>query len=136
MMALFLLVWALDSFLVKLTYYGSVVPWYLRLGGGALVALYGAFLVDASHRLVIGVDEPVMIDWGVYSVARHPMYLGMMLVCLGLCISTLSGVSMLTFGGIYLVYDIIASYEEAKLVEKLDLRYLDYMKRVRRWLLF
>ena len=79
MLGLFIATWVLDSFMFKFTAYGSIVPWYLRAIVGLLVILFGAYLVDASHKLVIDVDEPVLVDWGVYSKVRHPMYLGIII---------------------------------------------------------
>lgn len=134
MLSLFVVVWVLDSFFIKAAFYGSLAPWCLRVAGGLLVILYGAYLVDASHKLVIDVEEPVLVDWGVYSIARHPMYLGIMLVYLGVAISTLSGASLLLLFGIFFVYDRFAAYEEAKIIEKMGQGYLDYQRRVHRWL--
>ena len=134
MLVLFLATWVLDSFLFKFAVYGSIVPWYLRAAVGLLVILYGAYLVDASHKLVIDMDEPVLVDWGVYSKVRHPMYLGIMLVYLGFAVSTLSIISMLLLAGIFLVYDMFAEYEESNIIEILGQRYLDYRTQVKRWL--
>jgi protein-S-isoprenylcysteine O-methyltransferase Ste14 len=134
MLVLFVAVWVLDSFFIKIIFFGYLAPWYLRIGGGLLVVLYGVYLVDASHKLVIDADEPVLVDWGVYSIARHPMYLGILLVYLGVAMSTLSGASLLLLLGIFLVYDRFAAYEEAKMIEKMGQGYLDYQRRVHRWL--
>jgi protein-S-isoprenylcysteine O-methyltransferase Ste14 len=59
-----------------------------------------------------------------------------MLIYLGLAVLTLSGVSLLLLGCIFLVYDRFAGYEESKITEKMGQRYLDYQRKVRRWLLF
>jgi len=134
MLVLYGVVWLLDSFLIKVTVYGFLAPWYLRIGTGLLVFLCGLYLIYAAHGLVIDVDEPVLVDWGVYSIARHPIYLGIMLVYLGLAVSTLSAVFLLLLAGIFFVYDWFADYEEARIIEKKGQRYIDYQEKVRRWL--
>ena len=72
------------------------------------MALYGAYLVDASHKLVIDVDEPVLVDWDVYSQVRHPMYFGILLVYLGFTISTISIASLLL---LIIIFTVCARYE-------------------------
>lgn len=136
MLGLFLAIWIIDSFLVKATLIGSLAPWYLRTITGGLIALVGAYLVNESHKLVIDVDEPVLIDWSVYSKARHPMYLGILLVYLGFTVSTASIASLMLLVGIFYVYDRIAAYEESRIIEKMGERYLKYRGRVHRWLIF
>jgi protein-S-isoprenylcysteine O-methyltransferase Ste14 len=134
MMGVFLAIWITDSFIVKATLF-TVGPWYQRTAVGLLVLVFGAYLVNESHKLVIASGEPVFIEWGVYSWARHPMYLGIMLVYLGLTISTASVASMVILVGIFYVYDRIAGYEESRIIEKLGEKYLEYLEKTRRWII-
>ena len=135
MLGIFLVIWIADSFVVHATLIENFVPWYLRIPAGALIVVFGAYLVNESHKLVIDSGEPKLIDWGVYSWARHPMYLGIMLVYLGLIVSTFSVASLLTLVGIFYVYDKIADYEETQIIDKLGERYHKYREKTRRWLL-
>ncbi|MCW4013213.1 MAG: isoprenylcysteine carboxylmethyltransferase family protein [Candidatus Bathyarchaeota archaeon] len=134
MLGVFLAIWITDSFIVRTTILASLGPWYLRTAAGALVVLAGLYLVDAAHKLVIDSGELRLIDWGVYSLSRHPMYLGIMLVYLGLAVSTVSTASLLILVGIFYVYDRIADYEEARILEVMGERYSEYRERTRRWL--
>ncbi len=135
MLVVFLAIWIADSFVVRATILDLPISWYLRAAAGALIVIVGAYLVNESHKLVIDSGEPKFIDWGVYSLARHPMYLGIMLVYLGLFLSTFSVASLLILVGIFYIYDRIAEYEETQIIEKLGERYIEYRGKTRRWLI-
>lgn len=78
---------------------------------------------------------PSIIEVGPYRYTRNPMYLQMILVCIG--VST-----MLANGWILLLVPLCVGAlqrfaiapEEAYLSEKFGQEYRDYMRRVRRWL--
>jgi protein-S-isoprenylcysteine O-methyltransferase Ste14 len=135
MLGIFLVVWIIDSFIFKVSLIDFTTPWYLTGALGTLILLTGVYLVNESHKLVIEIEEPEFIDWGVYSLARHPMYFGIMLVYLGLTISTVSWASLLVLIGIAYIYDQIADYEENQLIEKIGKKYIDYCGKTRRWLI-
>jgi protein-S-isoprenylcysteine O-methyltransferase Ste14 len=137
LLLLFLAVWAVDSFLLKAsTQPAEFVPLALRIPiAGALIYL-GLLFVKRSHDLVIDeeYDEPTLVDTGVYSRVRHPMYLGVLLLYLGLASSTLSMISLGLWLGILAVYDRMAAYEERDLILVFDEDYVDYRRRVPRWI--
>ncbi|MCW3978876.1 MAG: isoprenylcysteine carboxylmethyltransferase family protein [Candidatus Bathyarchaeota archaeon] len=137
LLLLFLAVWAVDSFLLRAsTQPAEFVPLALRLPmGGALIYL-GLLFVKRSHDLVIDeeYDEPTLVDTGVYSRVRHPMYLGVLLLYLGLASSTLSMISLGLWLGIFAAYDGMAAYEEQDLIRIFDEDYADYKRRVPRWI--
>jgi protein-S-isoprenylcysteine O-methyltransferase Ste14 len=72
MLAAFICVWAGDSFLLRLTVYGGLAPWPLRVALGVALASAGVYLVRESHRLVIESTSPRLVDSGVYGLSRHP----------------------------------------------------------------
>jgi len=137
LLLLFLAVWALDSFLLRAsTQLAEFVPLALRLPiAGAVISL-GLLFVKRSHDLVIDeeYDEPTLVDTGVYSRVRHPMYLGVLLLYLGLSLSTLSMISLGLWLGIFAAYDRMAAYEEQDLTRVFDEDYADYKRRVPRWI--
>ena len=137
LLLLFLAVWALDSFLLRAsTQPAEFVPLALRLPiAGALIYL-GLLFVKRSHDLVIDeeYDEPTLVETGVYSRVRHPMYLGVLLLYLGLSLSTLSMISLGLWLGIFAAYDRMATYEEQDLIRIFDEDYADYKRRVPRWI--
>ena len=136
MLVVFIATWIADSFIIKAAILESPVPWYLRTTAGASIIIIGSYLVNESHKLVIDSGEPIFIDWGVYSLVRHPMYLGVMLAYLGLTISTVSIASLLILVGIFYFYDRIADYEENQIIETIGEKYINYSGKTRRWLFF
>jgi protein-S-isoprenylcysteine O-methyltransferase Ste14 len=133
--ALFILLvvtWGLDSFILKIYMVAqvSVAP---RLIASIVLAASGAFLMYSSHKLVIEAAEPTLVDWGVYRVTRHPMYLGIMLFELGLVSSTLSIPALLLMIAIFVANNKFAEYEEGSLIQELSDEYRKYLIKVKRW---
>jgi len=75
-----------------------------------------------------------VIDNGVFSLVRHPMYLGSLLVYLSLVIATLSAASLVLFLVVFVLYDVLASYEETDLLRIFGEDYEEYRRRVRKWI--
>lgn len=137
LLLLFIAAWVVDSLVLKFsTYPADVVPLPLRLLMTGVFTACGLLLVARSHRLVLDDvrDEPVLVDSGVYSIVRHPMYLGILLVYLGLLSSTLSIVSLCLWMGISLMYDRMATHEERDLIRIFGAHYVDYQRRVPKWI--
>jgi len=133
--ALFILlavIWGLDSLIFK-RYILTQVSFAPRLIACIVLAASGAYLMYSSHKLVIEAAEPTLVDWGVYRVARHPMYLGIMLFELGLVSSTLSIPALLLMMAIFVANDKFAEYEEDSLVQELGDEYKTYLSKVKRW---
>ena len=128
-------VWIIDSFLLKL-YPLTSVPLIIRLVSSLALIGIGVYFVYKSHSLVIEADEPELVDWGVYSVTRHPMYLGSMFFELGIVTTTLSVPAFIVWLILFVAYNQFASYEEDSLVELLGEEYRSYMTDVKRWGLF
>jgi len=135
LLAALVVVWLVDSFLLK---WGTItqVPLFARLGNSVAFIGFGAYLVQKSHKLVIEADEPGLVDWGVYSISRHPMYLGSMLFELGIATSTLSVPALLVWVVIFLEYNRFAAFEEESLLEVMGDEYKQYQSKVRRWAIF
>ena len=132
----FLSVWAADSFWLRwTTALSRTVPGVVRAALFLLLALVGGYVSWRAHEQIFGVDrhEPELVDYGVFRFSRHPMYLGIMMIYLGLALSSMSAASLVVWAAVFLFYDFLASYEEARLVECFGEGYLDYMGRVRRW---
>lgn len=137
LLLLFIVGWVMDSLVLKFsTHLADVVPLPLRLLMAGVLMACGLLLIARSHRLVLDDvrDEPVLVDSGVYSLVRHPMYLGIILVYWGLLSSTLSIVSFGLWMGIFLIYDRMATYEERDLIRIFGSDYIDYQRRVPKWI--
>jgi len=140
-LVIFLGVWGLDSFVFSFsTLLAGAVPLLVRLPLGILSFALGIYLVAQSEAAVFGrtlvgrIGEPKFITTGVYAWVRHPMYLGSLLVLLGLFVATLSLLSLLVWVGLFAFFDRMATYEERDLCRVLGEQYLNYQRQVPKWL--
>lgn len=123
---LFFVVWGIDSLGFFLFGYSTIfleVTSFPLLLAGTIVTLVRSFyLASKSHKAVLEQvhDPPVLVDSGVYSRVRHPMYLGILLFCLAFIILSVSLVSIGIWIGFFVFYDRMATYEERSLIEILE----------------
>jgi len=135
LLALFLIVWILDSFVLGLTtFLQAVVPIWAHVTFGILIFSAAVYFMDASHKDLFDTQEAGLATSGVYSRVRHPMYLGTFLFYLALAIATLSLASLIIWIVTVGVYDAIANYEERLLEERFGKVFLEYKKRTRKWI--
>ncbi len=133
MIAAFLVIWAVDSFWLHLTTMPQLLPLIIRVPLGGLIFLFGGYLMNEAHKLVLDPKVPEFVDYGVFGMARHPMYLGTLFLYLGFAIATLSVASIGLWVIYFVIYDRFAAYEEKELVGILGDTYTNYKKKVRRW---
>lgn len=130
---LFLIIWVGDSFFLKLTTQPAQwIPWFVRIPLGVCV-LIGAFLLARSGLKIMFGEErnpPEVVDKGVFSVVRHPIYLGAILLYLGLIFLTASIAALGFWVVIVVFYMLISWYEERLLIQMFGQAYQDYKKRV------
>ncbi|MBL7080059.1 isoprenylcysteine carboxylmethyltransferase family protein [Candidatus Bathyarchaeota archaeon] len=134
---IYLAVFVADSIFLHLTtFLGNSVAWQLRFVTGCALVGIGFWLTWASHRLVFDEarEEPELRVEGVYSMVRHPMYLGILLLYLGLFAFSLSLALLAMWLGVFAVFNRFAAYEEEDLVRVFGERYSEYMRGVPRWL--
>ncbi len=84
---LFLIIWALDSFIFKVsTAYANFIPLTIRLVLAALCFLVAFYIAWKSHQVIFEEfrDPPRVIDTGLFSIVRHPLDLSVLLIYLGL----------------------------------------------------
>ncbi|MFX0122590.1 MAG: methyltransferase family protein [Candidatus Hodarchaeota archaeon] len=134
---LFIIVWGIDSFVLNLTtQFSSEIPWQLRFVIFIIAVLIAIRFANGSHKLVLeGVDltAPKVVDEDVYAVVRHPMYFAYIIGYFALITLTMSLISFVPLLIAFYLLNIIAAYEENELIEILGQEYLDYMKKVPRW---
>jgi len=98
---------------------------------------FGVYLVKQSHSTVfVNTEEPKFIDTGVYSLVRHPMYLGGLMILLGFLLLEFSLIAFAIWIVYFILCDWMASYEEKDLLRVLGKQYADYQSRVPKWLVF
>jgi protein-S-isoprenylcysteine O-methyltransferase Ste14 len=136
MIILFFVVWGVDSLSFFIFRHSTILVWLISLPVLLLPAVlslgFGLYLMAKSHKAVFGevTDQPRLIDSGVYSWVRHPMYLGILLFCLGFFFISPSLLSFGVWLAFFILYNKMATYEEKDLIRILGEEYVTYQKRV------
>ena len=133
---LYLVAWIADSFWLRWsTFLMGSFHWLLRGSLALMCIIVGVYLVQGAHKVVY--DEapanPQVIDWGVFSIVRHPMYLGVLIIMIGLFFWSFSLISISIWVGFLFFYDRMASYEEEDLIRIFGENYMEYQRRVGKW---
>ena len=129
----FLAVWILDSFVFKYsTFLADKIAWYIRWPAALIVLVFSFLLARSGLRVVFGESRevPHVITDGAFSMVRHPIYLGAILLYLGAILITLSLLSAALWVVIIVFYWYISRYEELLLINTFGDAYRDYKKRV------
>ena len=132
----FLVVWAGDSFLLHAsTFLSGYVSLPIRLAIFGLALAAALWLVRSGHVVVSEEQRPArVITGGVFRYVRHPLYLASLLGYLGLTALTLSLLSLALWGGIFIFYNYIASYEESLMEIKFGAEYRRYKAETGKWI--
>ena len=135
LLVLFLAVWIADSFLLHMTTsLTAVLSLSVRLLILGAIVVIAARLILAGHRAVDhGDTPPQLLTTGAFRYVRHPLYLGCVLVYLGLAVATASLATLAVWVVICLFYDFIAGYEERVLLERYGGEYGAYRERTGKW---
>lgn len=123
---------------------GPDLPVAVRFGvGGAIVvvSILGLGLWSVLLFRRSGQNEnpwkptPAMIERGPYRLTRNPMYLQMVLVCIGFALMLMNvWILLLTLPGAWILQRFAITPEEAYLESKFGEEYRSYRQRVRRWI--
>jgi protein-S-isoprenylcysteine O-methyltransferase Ste14 len=132
LLGVFLLFWITDSFILKVTILDEYVPGYIKYSVAIAVLAVAGYLSWAGLRTVFGKvrEKPEIISCGVFSIVRHPIYLGCILSYLGMIISTMSVISFILWIIIVVFYYLISRYEEHLLLNHFGQEYEEYRKKV------
>lgn len=133
LLIIFLIIWISDSFFFKYsTISTDVIPNSIRLILGIPILFISGYLAKKGLGIVFGEapEKPEVIEKGVFKIVRHPIYLGSILLYLGMIILTCSIASAVVWIIIIVFYYCISKYEEKLLKEKFGQEYKNYMKRV------
>jgi len=135
LLVLFLLIWVVDSFLLKISaVLSDDISLYIRLIIFVLILVTAVYHIRSGHAVVNHGQRPSgVVSTGAFRYVRHPLYLGSILFYLGLAVSTASLFSLMLVVVIFLFYNYIASYEEKIMEEQFDEEYRGYKKRTGKW---
>jgi protein-S-isoprenylcysteine O-methyltransferase Ste14 len=133
---IFLITWILDSFVFhRSTFLVDSSPLLIRFIFLATALAAAFFLFKSGHEAVIGEQRPArIISAGAFGYVRHPLYLGSILVYLGLTVSTASLFCLALLVVIVLFYNYIAGYEEKLMEAKFGQAYIAYRENTGKWI--
>lgn len=140
MIILFFIAWAIDTFSFYIKGYSTVVSGLISfpilLLPAILLIIIGLYLVSESHKVIFGEKNQTnkLINTGVYTWVRHPMYLGILLFCLGFFFLSPSIFSLVIWIIFFILYNRMAAFEEKDLVKILGNQYISYQNQVSRWI--
>jgi protein-S-isoprenylcysteine O-methyltransferase Ste14 len=134
---LFAATWIADTFLLRYTtFLNQYLPIAARIPIGVVLLILSGYLARAGLAIVFGEErkKPAVIRRGVFSVMRHPIYLGEILLYLGLLMLSISlaAAAVWVCAIAFLYY--ISRYEEKLLVERFGREYEQYMREVPMWI--
>jgi len=135
--AAFMSMWILDSFVFKFSVkFADHVPMVVRLIAALALITIGVTIGYRAEKVLFHQkqDSPCVIETGVLAHVRHPLYLGGLLVYFGFVIGTFSILSLLTYMFVFVVYNYLATYEEKDLERIFGQAYVEYKRRVPKWI--
>lgn len=101
---------------------------------GLCVFIAGVIILVAATLEVIRATDDKPFTTGIYRFSRHPMYLSMILVYLGVSIAAASWLFFLITVATYFLQRYQMIKEEEYCCRKYGQSYIDYMGRTRRWI--
>jgi len=103
---------------------------------GVIINLWTDSLFKKKHTTVKPYEIPnTLVTSGPFKLSRHPMYLGMMSILLGVAIF-LGSLITFAFPIIFIIImeKLFIPLEEKNLEKRFGNQYIDYKKNVRRWI--
>ncbi len=101
---------------------------------GLLLLILGFASLGRSVAVGLPEEETHLKTGGVYRFTRNPMYLGGYIICLGSCLYTPHLLNILFAATAIGVHHLIVTREEQFLTQRFGLQWLDYSRRVPRYL--
>lgn len=134
---LFVFFWIIDGLVFHLSInFGILLLDFIRLILFISTFILAYWLIKKSGFIVS--DEIIVkkeiVSHGIYAHTRNPMYLGVLLVYLAFVFLTLSLSCLISWIVIVIFYNIIVSYEELELEKIFGNDFIEYKKKVRKWI--
>jgi protein-S-isoprenylcysteine O-methyltransferase Ste14 len=114
----------------------TVVLWYFRLMFAIPLIIIALKIANQGITIMYNEirDPPCVIKRGPFRFSRHPMYLSALLIYLGIIIASFSILGLIYFGGVIILYNYLAQFEEKHLLLLFRGQYELYSKQVPRWI--
>jgi len=133
---LFAATWVVDAFFFQYTtFLNRYVPLGARIPVGVVLLFLAGYLARTGLSIVFGEqrNEPAVIKKNVFSVVRHPVYLGEILLYLGILMLSISLAAAAVWVMAISFLHYIARYEEKLLLARFGDEYAKYMQDVPMW---
>lgn len=104
---------------------------------GSMLIIFTIFRLRSD--LVFGLpetDKHTLQTSGIFSISRHPFYLGFIFIMFSSCLFNPHYINILSFLGAWLFHHFIMINEEKFLISKYGKTYIEYSKRVNRYITF
>jgi protein-S-isoprenylcysteine O-methyltransferase Ste14 len=134
---LFFLVWLSDSFVFRLSErFLSFIPDVVRIVLFVGLEISAIVLGFYSHEALFGKKrvESTLITDGIFAYVRHPLYLSILLAYLGFVFGSMSLISLIPWICYVIIFDKMATYEEEDLARTFGDKYVEYRKKVPKWI--
>jgi protein-S-isoprenylcysteine O-methyltransferase Ste14 len=115
----------------------SLIIGFAILLAGESVRFWGVSIVGSETRTTGGVGGTFLITTGPFAYTRNPLYLGNMMLYLGIGIMSMAlfpWLQIVALVWFYVQYSLIVSKEEEYLAERFGAEYAEYKAQVRRFL--
>jgi len=134
---LFGVAWVADTFFLRYTtFLNQYLPFAIRVVPGAVFLFLSAYLAQTGLAIVFGKGRrnTEVIRKGVFSIVRHPIYLGEILLYLGLLMLSMSLAAALVWLLAIGFMHYISRHEERLLLARFGKDYEQYMQEVPMWI--
>jgi protein-S-isoprenylcysteine O-methyltransferase Ste14 len=126
-----------DSFFLRYTtFLNDIVPVWVRIPLPVVLLALAAYLARTGLSIVFGErrETPGVIRKGVFGAVRHPVYLGEILLYLGLLMLSISLAAAVVWLAAVAFLHRISRHEEKLLLERFGAEYEQYMRDVPMWM--
>ena len=127
---LFLIVWIIDSFFVEFSdQFSDYAPLYIRISLAIIILITAGYLAKQGLTIVFAEvrEKPIVIRKGVFSIVRHPIYLGAILCYFSMLVFSFSLIAAFIWVVIILFYLYLCKHEEKLLIKKFGSDYEKYI---------
>ena len=119
------------------TQLNDFVPLYIRIIFCIIFGIVALVLIQISHKTLFKNHKlpDTLLTNGIFKYVRNPMYLGILLIYVAVICFSISLISIGVFIVIFIVYDNMVKIEERILEKIFGNEFLEYKKKVPRWIL-
>lgn len=136
-MIIFTSIWILDSLVFSFSIQlNNFIHLVVRIVIFIILIAIAYILIRSSNNILFRTPEnkDELITEGIFKHVRHPMYLGVLLIYLSCNFLSISLISFAIWIIVFIIYDRLATYEEKQLETLFKEKFLEYKKKVPKWI--